>query len=163
MNFLIKPSGDPEAQVFLRAYIIRTTFAHSVDADNCRVLTETVFQIEGKRLMWPKCCFHVEQIVFDRPTKMLFHVKQNRFERECYSNGRSFERSLIIRMAQPFLARKTKKAAYLAALLKQNYSSLQFRLPLAVRYQTSFSSSGFSLGSAGGAAGVGGTTVCDCD
>src|ERR1700722_13767310 len=148
MNFLIKPSGDPEAQVFLRAYIIRTTFAHSVDADNCRVLTETVFQIEGKRLMWPKCCFHVKQIVFDR---------------ECYSNGRSFERSLIIRMAQPFLARKTKKAAYLAAFSKQNYSSLQFSLPLAIRYQTFFSSSGFSLGSAGGAAGVGGTTVCDCD
>jgi hypothetical protein len=32
--------------------------------------------------------FHVEQIVFDRPTKMLFHVERNAFERERCSNAR---------------------------------------------------------------------------
>jgi hypothetical protein len=57
--------------------------------------------------------FHVEQIVFDGPTKMLFHVKQNLFERGVFIRTRDwFERSLSIRMAQPCLARKTKKAAY---------------------------------------------------
>jgi hypothetical protein len=58
---------------------------------------------------------------------------------------------------RPFLAREIKKAAQGPPL--SNWKCL---LRIKWRYSDFLSSAGFSAGSAGGAAGVGGTTVCDC-
>jgi hypothetical protein len=78
-----------------------STIARNVDADNCIEGLHSGFN-RGKTSYWTN--------------KMLFHVKQNLFERGVFIRTLDwFERSLRIRMAQPFFSSRNKKGGSLAA------------------------------------------------